>query len=260
MGKYFVKPTNLKVIKEDGVEVAPDMNVNVTDLNTVNNTLYKHFYNKGYGGITFTVNVIIHKSDYFMGYLTKKTKNKVTRKPHSIRVVTALTYFIKNMTPLSVVSKAIDVPNGTYIITANSSRKQSFPNYTIWSLEFTTYNPITTYVYKNNNARVLAALKQASKKQGNKNTKSSSTNNAKLGQGCLKQLVYSKNKKTNNCISLMQNVLYKKGFLTKAQVDGWFGPVTANAVKKFQQKYQKSYKLKVTGKVDSATLNCMMKV
>ena len=61
----------------------------------------------------------------------------------------------------------------------------------------------------------------------------------------------------------MQAILYKKGCLeTKSQIDGWYGKVTCKAVRKFQTKYKKKYKLKVTSgtKIDKATFNAMCKV
>jgi peptidoglycan hydrolase-like protein with peptidoglycan-binding domain len=58
----------------------------------------------------------------------------------------------------------------------------------------------------------------------------------------------------------MQKVLYKKGFLTKKQIDGWHGPKTKEAIKKFQKKYKKKYNLKVTGTVDKRTLVVLCEV
>lgn len=58
----------------------------------------------------------------------------------------------------------------------------------------------------------------------------------------------------------MQKVLKQKGYLTKKQVDGYFGKVTKTALKKFQKKYKKKYKLKVNGKVDKATLKALINV
>ena len=53
----------------------------------------------------------------------------------------------------------------------------------------------------------------------------------------------------------MQEILYKEGFLTKKQIDGWFGPKTKNALKK----YQKKHKLKQTGTVNTATFKKLCK-
>ena len=244
MGEYSVQSATLKVVRDSGVNTVPDMSVNVTDLNSVNNTRYKHFENNGLAGITFKVDVIIEKSDYFMGYRTVLMNKKYTLLPNAIRVVTALNYFIKNMVPLSVVSKAIDVPNGVYIITKNSSRKQESPNHTVWSLEFTTY-------------QVGAST---TKKTTKKTTKTSSTKKATLGPACLKYLVYTKKRSYHACVKLMQQTLYRKGCLKKTNIDGWYSRVTVNAVKKFQKKYQKKYKLKITGKIDNATLDALKRV
>ena len=52
----------------------------------------------------------------------------------------------------------------------------------------------------------------------------------------------------------MQQLLYNYGCLSKkSYIDGWYGKVTVEAVKKFQKKYKTKYKLKVNGKVDKST-------
>ena len=57
----------------------------------------------------------------------------------------------------------------------------------------------------------------------------------------------------------MQKLLKKRGFYTGV-IDGWYGPLTVNAVKKFQKKYKTKYGLKVTGKVDTKTKNGISKL
>ena len=44
------------------------------------------------------------------------------------------------------------------------------------------------------------------------------------------------------------------------KIDGWYGSMTVSAVKKFQKKYAKKYKLKKTGKVDKATFKALYSV
>jgi hypothetical protein len=63
----------------------------------------------------------------------------------------------------------------------------------------------------------------------------------------------------------MQKLLYKKGFLKgkkKDVCDGWFGKDTVTALKNFQKKYKKKFKLKTNGKVDKNTFKalCSLKV
>ena len=109
-------------------------------------------------------------------------------------------------------------------------------------------------------------------------TKSNSTVYTKLKKCKRSTLVYSKKQKTVTCVKYMQKILYKKGFLTKKQVDGWFGPKTKAAVKNFQKKFNKthvktitvksgdkitsnsknlSYKLPPNGKVDATTFKAL---
>ena len=244
----MVTSTALKVVQDTGVQTVPDMNVHVTDLNAVNNTLYKNFYNQGHGGITFKVDVLIHKKDNFKGHITRIINKKVRTVQKNIRVVTALEYFIKNVVPLSVITKAIDIPNGVYIITGNSSRKQTSDDYTLWTLEFTTYNQFAVYAWKNDNSRVLAAM---GKKQ---TTKSVSALGLKLQNCDLKKLKYGYK---NYCIRLVQLVLYKQGLFRKDHLNNVYDKYTASAIKNFQKRYQKQYNLKPTGKMSQATLNVM---
>lgn len=255
-----VFPLSLKVVQNSGIDTTPDFHINVTNLNKKNDgKLFKDFYNGGYGGIGFKIDVIIGKDERWNGYLYNNAKMDWDVKNPLVTEI--LHSWIKNIVPLYVVTDAIDIPNGNYIITENSSRKQDYHDYTVWNLEFTEYNALNLASYKNNNSTVQKAIKRtvnAQKKK--KTTKSASANNSKLGKCNLNTLKYSKTKKVVTCVKYMQNVLYKKGFLTKAQVDGWFGNVTVNALKKFQKKYQKAYKLSVNGKIDKNTLNALCKV
>lgn len=250
------------------LEVTPNVNINVTDLNFANNIQYKHFLNNSDYGITFKVDVIIGKNEMWRSeswglFLMMRTKEYqdtlkkqgaiVDNHRSKFRVVNVLKTWIKNMHPLKVVTKAIDVPNGLYIITGNSTRKQVYENYTVWSLEFTTFNPLNLAVYKNNNLAIKKALAK----------KSTASNKAKFKKCKLSSLKYSKKKKTVDCVKYMQKILFKKGCLkSKSQIDGWYGKATCKAVRKFQTDFKKKYKLKVTsGKsVDKATFNAMCKV
>ena len=234
-------PISLKVVQGNGVDVTPDLNITVNNLNGGN----KHFLNNGYGGISFKIDVIINKNDKF-------GNSSVTDKLHE---------WITTMTPLYVVTEAIDIKNGRYIISKNSNRKQSYKDNTVWTLEFIEFKGTNITKFKNNNKYVNKAKKKyekAKKKAKNKNAKSNNTNKKKLKKCKLANLKYGLKK--SNCVKYMQKVLYKKGYLKKKQVDGWFGPVTKTALKKFQKKYKKKYKLKVNGKVDKATLKELISV
>jgi hypothetical protein len=235
-------PMALKVIQNNGVGVTPDLKIIVNDLNEGN----KQFLNNGYGGISFKIDVIINKNDMF-GNTT------VLEKLHEWMIT---------MTPLYVVTEAIDIKNDRYIISKNSDRKQTYRDNTVWSLEFIQFKGINITKFKNDNSYVNKAKKNYAKAKKkakvSKKSKANSTNKNKLKKCKLSNLKYGLKK--SNCVKYMQKVLKKKGYLTKKQVDGYFGPVTKTALKKFQKKYKKKYKLKVNGKVDKATLKALINV
>lgn len=250
------KPINLKVVQGNGVGVTPDIDIVVNRLNKGD----KHFHNNGYGGITFKIDVIIHKDELTGNDVNITQKNW---KYDNGKVLDYLHNWITNMTPVYVVTEAIDVPNGQYIITKNSDRKQTFREYTVWTLEFTQFKGLNIVKFKNDNSFINKAKKNYAKakakaRKQSKKAKANNSNKNKLKKCKTSNLKYGVKK--SNCVKYMQKVLYKKGYLTKKQIDGWFGPVTKNALKKFQKKYKKKYKLKVTGKVDKSTLKALIDV
>lgn len=250
----------LRVIRSNGFDVTPDYNVVVTDLNKGSDGfIYKKFYNKGFGGISFKINILLKRDETWHSSVYRQYKGYDTDEHN---VLTVLKEIMRTMTPVKVVTDAIDIPNGNYIITKNPSRKQTTDNSTVWELEFTTYRPLSQVAYKNDNTRVKKAIKSATaKKVAVKKTtaKKKTTKASKFSKCKLKVLVYSKKKKTNDCVKQMQTILKNKGFYT-GKVDGWFGSMTTSAVKKFQKKYKKKYSLKVTGKVDKKTFEALQKV
>lgn len=250
----------LRVIRSNGFDVTPDYNVVVTDLNKGSDGfIYKKFYNKGFGGISFKINILLKRDETWHSSVYRQYKGYDTDEHN---VLTVLKEIMRTMTPVKVVTDAIDIPNGNYIITKNPSRKQTTDNSTVWELEFTTYRPLSQVAYKNDNTRVKKAIKSATAKKvtPKKNTAKKKTTTASKFSKCkLKVLVYSKKKKTNDCVKQMQTILKNKGFYT-GKLDGWFGSMTTSAVKKFQQKYKKKYSLKATGKVDKKTFEALQKV
>lgn len=203
---------------EKDLDVIPGMEISITKLNRSGNTALNHFFNPGYTGITFKCTVLIKIDDMW--------NNK--------RVTDVVHDWFKNMTPLAVVTDAINIPDGQYIISKNPSRKQHYRNSTEWDLEFTTYTPLILYKYKNDNTNVLKALKK------NKAKKKSSTKkkNSALAKCNYKTLKYSSKKKVVKCVKTLQKLLKKKKYYT-GKVDGWYGKETLKAVKKFQKKYNK---------------------
>ena len=233
----------LRVDRETGLQTIPDMDINITKLNDAEGTHFNHFFNNGSGGITFKVKVLIKETD---------TWNNET-------VLNTLNNWFIGMVPVYVVTEAVDVPDGEYIITKNNNRQQNYKGSTIWDLEFTSYTPLNVFKFANNNSNVLKAIKsnKKKKKQASKKSKAKkATVNSKLSKCNYKNLVYSKTQKSVKCVKYMQKILYKQKLLTKKQVDGWFGSKTKEAVKKFQKKHKN---LKATGKVDKNTFNVLCK-
>ena len=233
------KSNGLPLRVERGVDLKPNLNINVTDLNKG----YKHFYNGGSKGVSFKITVVIHRDDLFDGK----------------RVLDLLDSYMRDMTPLMLYSEAIDIPareSDYYIITDNGSRKQTLDHYTKWELEFMTYNPATVYKFKNNNKGVKKAIKKSKLH----------TYQAKLAKCDYKKLKPTKSKKPSKAVKVLEKVLYTKGYLKKKKkVDGVFDKQTKNAIKKFQKDYNKKHKkdkklkkkLKTNGKIDKATFKAL---
>lgn len=265
--QFSVGSIPLKVIRSNGVSMKPDIDIKVSNLSGGS----KHFLNNSHQGGTFKIDVLIHRNDVVQGRyynvmtISKNVINKtgtslvnnpyyignqpiITDYTENIPVTKLLDSLIRNMTPVLVTTSAIDIPNGQYIITENSSRKQTYSDTTEWELEFTTYSPLNLYKYKNNNSAIQKALNKM------KNKGSSATNKKKLKKCNYKKLKYSKKKKVVKCVKYLQKVL-KSNKCYSGKIDGWFGKDTVSAVKKFQKKK----KLKKTGKVNKKTFKALCK-
>ena len=214
----------LRIIRDNGIKVTPNFEVSITDLNVSDDIKYKQFISNNDTSIIFKISILILTSDTY------------DNKP----VTEYLLDLINNMRPVSVRTDAINIPEGKYIISKNDSREQTYKTSTVWSLEFITYDPLNLAKFNNDNSAVLKAINK------NKSTKKASTIYQKLKKCDYKKLVYSKNKKIVNCVKILQQVLYKKGYLKKKQVTGWFDKNTTTAVKNFQKKYNKKYSVAQT--------------
>lgn len=233
------KYVRLRVIK-GSLEVIPDINISISDLNKKGVTKYKHFFNSGYGGITFKVDIIIKDTDKY----EDKSLNSY------------LHQWIRDSTIINVSTNAIDIKNRepkTYLITDNSSRKQEYDHTTTWSLEFTTYKALTVHKYKNDNSRILKALKKM--KKGSSSSGKNKVECTKFKNCNIKNLVYSKKKKDVKCVRYLQQILKNNSVYLDGKIDGWYGSDTQGAVGAFQF----LNKLKVTGKVDKKTFEKLNK-
>ena len=256
-----VNPLKLRVIRNDGIQVTPDVDIVVSDLQKGNDGIkYKKFLRTGDGGITFKIKVIIGKKDKWNERLYNNTKLKYDiDQPY---VTSILKKWYRNAAVLKVVTDFIDIKPGLYVMTKNPSRVQTFDKTTVWELEFTTYKPLITRKFKNDNRWVKKAIKSAKAKKVSakkKSCKQSTTTKSKFKKCSLNNLKYSKNKKVVDCVKYLQKIL-KKLKVYDGKIDGWYGSMTVSAVKKFQKKYKKKYKLKETGKIDKSTFNALLKV
>lgn len=271
---WNVVPVTLKVVQDSGVDVSPDVNIQVNDLASGD----KHFQNNSGKGDIFKVDVLIKSTDRMnvdktikegstiknvdigsetLANITWSTENTYY---DNIPIGEMLNYWIKNMIPLNVVTRAIDVPNGLYIVKDNSSRKQSHEKSSIWNLEFIKFEQFTYTAFSKTVSGVTTALKnyeKAKAKAKKKQAQAKLTTAQKLKKCGNSKLVYSKKKKVVTCVKYLQEILNKKGCKPNLKKDGWFGKDTTNAVKDFQKK-NKSYGLKQTGKVDQNTFNCLI--
>ena len=258
--EHFYLP--LKIIRDDGVEVNPNSSVSILELNSDSskNVKNRHFVFSGDAGITAKVKVLIGRNDRWK---VNKVYNGTTNKwegYNNPKVTSLLNKFFIKGTVIRVVTDAIDIPNGEYIITKNPSRKQHFKDSTVWELELTTYRRLAVHKWKNNNSVVKKAIKKSKKiASKSKSSKSSSSYKSKLKKCKISQMKYSKTKKFVTCVKYLQKVL-KKLKLYSGVIDGWYGQLTVSAVKKFQKKYKRKYKLTDNGKMNSKTLNALVKV
>ena len=246
----------LRVIRSSGITTEKDFDIKVTDLNTdAKNMKYKQFTNSGNGGTTFKIDVLIKKGETW-GYGVRTNADYIVEgKVYNgyMRKNLWLDYWFTHMRPLYVVSDAIDVPNGVYLITKNSKREQTLDKFTVWTLEFSSYSPLELNEWTATSSVIKATTPATS-------TTTNSSSKAKQLKDCTaSNIVYSTTEKKTECNKLMQEKLYKLGFLRADQVDGWYGPVTMEAVKKFQKWYNsKGHNLLVDGDCGAVTLKALV--
>lgn len=277
----------LKVIRDDGVEYNPHIKFTQEEMS---NGMIMNINNSGKSD-SFTVSVLINYSDKVRlakkiawgdgTTIVERTGDwKVVHAERidgeiwefiekDVSVVSMLDYFIRKAEPFYVVSRINGVgKNSLWNITANKSRIQKYDDkYSIWELTFTKYLTYTYPTFKNTATGVTKALKNYENKkkknaQKKAKAKTKTTSKYRLQHECkASNLKYSSKKKVVTCVKLMQWILYhKKCLKNKSDIDGWYGKVTKEAVKKFQKKYKTKYNLKETGNVDNATFKAMYTV
>ena len=216
------KPLVLKVLL--GVEASPNFQLKTTELSngesTFNNLLRKDD--------SFKIKVIINEKDEWNSNVV--SKGNITQG----KVIEVLDYWMRHTIPVYVVTEAIDIPDGEYLIKGNPSRKQEYRKYTVWDLEFIRYygnNKINWNFQNKISNKAITDYKKAKQKQA----KQMAVYTAKLKKCKRATLKYYKTKKVVTCVKYLQWILKKKGFYSST-IDGWYGPTTLEAVKKYQKK------------------------
>lgn len=119
---YFeVNGIGLVVKLRDGFSVTPGISIKETELLMENTNLNAptFYFNQGNHGDEFDITVVM-KASYRYGDYT---------------VADYLDMWYKNITPVSVVTDALDVANGKYIMSVESKKQTRF-NFSVWKLHF----------------------------------------------------------------------------------------------------------------------------
>lgn len=119
---YFeVNGIGLVVKLRDGFSVTPGISIKETEMLMQTATLNAptFYFNQGDHGVEFDISVMMRESYRYGDYT----------------VADYLDLWHKNITPVSVVTDALDVPNSKYIMSVKS-KKQSNHNFSIWKLHF----------------------------------------------------------------------------------------------------------------------------
>lgn len=124
MGFFEVNKMALKVTNSGGFDLSNFTNVKETPLLYDDNTLNvpTFYFNSGYDGIVFEISIVMKESYFFNGE----------------RCSYWLDAWDKFNTPVTVVTDAIDVPNGKYTCHIKS-KKQTKHKFSIWKLRFKQY-------------------------------------------------------------------------------------------------------------------------
>ena len=132
------KPLVLNVLTDGGVDVSPNVKIKTTELSN-GQSVFKSMKRTD---DSFKIKIMINR---VYNYDTKEFEDvswsggsNVTTKT-SGTVAEMLDYWIRNAIPVYVVTEAMDVPDGEYLIVDNPSRNQEYLNSTVWELEFKKY-------------------------------------------------------------------------------------------------------------------------
>ena len=175
---YFeVNGIGLIVKLSDGFSVTPGISIKETEMlmQTATMNAPTFYFNQGDHGDEFDITVVM-KASYRYGDYT---------------VADYLNMWHKNITPVSVVTDALDVANSKYIMTVKSKKQTSF-NFSVWKLHFHQF-------YENN---------QSFEKMYTSKTSTLSADDLEL----LKYTVIDKNSPSSAILSLQRKLLVHGSF------------------------------------------------
>jgi len=220
----------LRVVQDTGVKVDSEINIKSTPLHSdLQKKAYVHFYNAGYNGKTFSVDIIVNISDTEG---TEKVKDYLDK------------WLVDGSTHI-IVTEAIDVTNGEYIITSCKS-EQKFDNEAIWSLDFREYYAADADIFVVD--------------KGNNDTTKNNTSSIILSN-CDLPLTPASPKSV--CIEALQQKLKNAGYYlfkdgAALEIDGIYNENVVLAVTLLQRDYQLEYGLNITGIFDINTRDCLL--
>ena len=122
---YFeVNKMPLRVLMDDGFDTEMGTTIKETELLRDNLSLNAptFFFNKGNHGLEFEISIVMREKYYF----------------NNMPAADSLNQWSKWMVPVSVVTDAMDVPNGKYIMSIKG-KKQTDKSKSIWKLRFKEY-------------------------------------------------------------------------------------------------------------------------
>lgn len=259
-----LEPIPLHIIQSSGIDTTPDISITTTNLerNPETNQRLRNFHNNGYGGNDFKISVAFRENETVTNTLDEVTSGV---NYSVISVLELLDLWITNMEVLYVVTDAIGIENGEYIVTGNSNRKQNYDGAVVWDLEFKEYNANNVQQYYFDiNPSIAQALQVAEQKKKAGKAKQQTKWQSKLKK--CKNLKGFKLKESNDCNYYLNRLFMdKKYYSTKTLLkylkttkdQKVYSKATARVVKKIQKKKMKMSK--PTGKMDKKTWKYIVK-
>lgn len=124
MGFFEINKVPLKVIMNDGFDVNSGSNISETTLLYDDQELNAptFYFNKGFNGIDFEISVIMKEEYFYNGRAYMDYLNQ----------------WDKWNTVVTVVTDAMDIPNGKYVVRIKN-KKQTLEKSSIWKLKFKQY-------------------------------------------------------------------------------------------------------------------------